>query len=215
MRSSLTLTGGSSRPAGRLDAGLETGVVVRSVFLIWCDATVEEDEEDEEEGGPTLSLWEEWCGSGPTTECGSWRGACRGKMSSGEDASEVEGGGGVVRTEEDDERGLSGAEDDAAAAAGSGGREGGMEECSVRLSRSRSRSLSRSLLGPSDGPPVLLREAPKPLMWEMGVLLRCCCLMAGAPGDILIGGRPYNMLSLDWSRQTRQRHGKQRQQHNS
>lgn len=127
--SSLTFTGGWSIPGGCL----ETGVVVRSGFLTGRELT-----EEEEEGGPLLSLWDRCRGSEPMP-C-----ACLPNKSRGDDADRAFGGG-VARTDDVDERGLSGAEEVEA---------GNLEDerclLSDSLSLSLSLSFSRSLFCESD-----------------------------------------------------------------
>lgn len=121
LRSSLTLTGGSSREC--LETGvvvlsgflpwvmekgcLETGVVVLSGFLprVMAGMAAEADTEEEEEDG-WLSLWEEPWGGSPWWP---WPMGCcgpRGYRSKGEAAERLEGGG-VVSTEDEEDLGLS------------------------------------------------------------------------------------------------------------
>lgn len=87
---------------------------------------------------------------------------------------------GVVSKEEEEERGLSLS---VAAAEDEGPRGGGLEETE------RSSLLSLSLrVRSSVRPPGPPRGPPCPLMWETGVLLRCCWrVRAGATGDIRTG----------------------------
>lgn len=98
-----------------------------------------------------------------------------------------------MRTEDEEDRGLS------LSATKDEGPTGGAREDTVG-SGLLSPSLSRSLLlfklrvRSSIGPPLPPRMLLWPFMWETGVLLRG--LKEGATGDILTGGRPYSILSL-------------------
>lgn len=145
-----------------------------------------------EEGGRLLSLWEE--SEGSLCKLCAVGANGRGYKSKGDGAEGLEGGG-VVSTEDEEDRGLS-----LSVTKDEEPRGGPLEDTvgsgllSPSLSRSRSLSLLRlrvrSSIGPLLPPKVLLW----PFMWETGVLLRG--LKAGATGDILTGGRPYSILSL-------------------
>lgn len=104
-----------------------------------------------------------------------------------------------MRTEDEEDRGLSlSATKDEAPTGGAREDTAGSSllspSLSLSLSRSRSLFLFKLRVRSSIGPLLPPRALLWPLMWETGVLLRG--LKEGATGDILTGGRPYSILSL-------------------